>query len=708
MTLLLVLATLFGLDRERPVDFDTEVVPVLTRHGCNAGACHGAAIGRGGFKLSLLGDDPARDYEAIVHDLEGRRINLTRPDDSLLLTKPTGRIDHEGGLRLAARGEAADRLRRWIGAGAPRLNSRRLSRLDVTPTRRIVAKDETEVPLRVDARFDDGSVEDVTRLTVFTPSDPSAVAIRREGTTARALVSRGGQNILVARFLDRVVPIELIVPLGDRAIDLSHEPRRDGLIDEAVLALLATMRLPVSPQADDAASLRRVRLDLTGRLPAPDEVRSFQSDRDPSRIERLVDRLLASEDFNEFWTFRLATMLRVRSPANDAEGTLAFHAWLREQVGRGTPFDVLSRTLLIATGDTHHNGPANFSRVAADARAQAEHVAQVFLGVRLQCANCHNHPLDRWTQDDYHGLAAIFARLDRGREVKVLATGEVTNPRTGEPALLRLPGARFLDPAEEGRTALADWLTDPGNPGFARAIVNRLWQGMMGRGLVEPADDLRATNPATHPELLDALAADFVAHGHDLRHTLRRIATSATYARSPIATEENRGDDRFYSHAMARPLVAEVLADALADVTGVSERFGDQPEGARAIALADPRVRSEALEVLGRCPRQDACDPSTTSAAGLAAKLHLLNGALVNRKLDAPGGRLQRLLAAGRSDDEIVDEFYLRALVRAPSDPERAFWRHRLGQAKIPQERESILEDFVWSLLNSREFLTNH
>lgn len=694
-----------GADAGRAIDFDTEVVPVLTRAGCNAGACHGSAAGRGGFRLSLLGGDPAFDHESIVHDLEGRRVNLARPDRSLLLAKPTGQIDHEGGLRFSTEGPAADRLLDWIAEGASRSGARRLDRLDVEPTRTVVERVGMEVALRVVARFNDGSIEDVTRWTTLTADDPSSVSIERSGEEATATVAREGPNLIVARFLDRVVPIQLIVPLSDRPVDLADEPRRN-FIDEEVLETLETLRLPPSPPADDATFLRRVSLDLTGRLPTAEEVRAFLDDRSDGERERLVDRLLGSEAFSDYWAFRFAARLQVRS-GGDPEVATVFHEWIRAQVDQGTALDTMARSLLTAEGDSHMNGPANFYRVVNSPRDQAEYVGRAFMGIRIGCANCHNHPLDRWTQDDYHGLAAIFARIDRGREVRVLPRGEVTHPGTGEPAPPRLPGVRDLEPGGDPRLELADWLTSPDNPYFARAAVNGIWAGMFGRGLVDPVDDLRETNPATHPGLLDDLAADFAEHGFDLRHTLRLIALSETYGRGE-ATAENRIDDRFYAHYPVRPMAPEVLADALADVTGVSDRYGDLPEGTRAVTLADPAIPAESLDILGRCPRDPSCTTPEGPGGGLAAMLHRLNGPLINRKIGDRDGRLALLREEGREAGSIVGEFYVHALGRRPTGPERAFWEGRLDEAEDPDAKAAMLEDIVWGLLNCQEFRTNH
>jgi len=572
----------------------------------------------------------------------------------------------------------------------------------VEPADAVLPSVGAEIPLKATALFDDGPAEDVTAWTSFTAADPAAVDI--DPAAARATVLRRGRHVVIARFLDRVVPARVTVPLADLPVDLAREPRIN-FIDDEVYRTLTTLRIPPSPRADDATFLRRARLDLTGTLPMPGEVAAFLADRAAGKRAALIDALLTSDAFVDFWTFRFTALFRNRPLPNEADGAKALHAWVREQVRTGARFDRTAHALLTATGDSHSVGPAYFARLAADARGQAELVSQVFLGARLQCANCHNHPLDRWTQDDYHGLAAVFARLDRGRVVRVAARGGVTNPRTGEPAVPRIPGDRYLADAGDSREAFADWLTSPGNPYFARATVNRLWRALLGRGLVDPTDDLRDTNPATHPELLDRLAADFAAHRYDIRHTLRLIATSEIYARG-AATEANRADDRFYSHAARRPLDAQVLADAIAEVTGAPDRYGDTPPGTRAVQLVDQSAPARGLDVLGRCSRAMSCEGGGTGGGGLPAKLHLLNGELVNRKITARDGRLHRLVAAGASDAEIVNEFYRRAIGRSPTDRERGDWLKRVADAG-PADRPAVLEDFLWALLNCGEFAAN-
>jgi len=687
----------------RLIDFDTEIIPVLTKAGCNAGACHGAAAGRGGFHLSLLGADPAADYGAIVHAFEGRRVNTLRPAASLVVAKPTGNLDHGGGFVLDEDGPGAQRLLDWIRSGASRGGERKLTQLTITPLRHVSESVPADVPLQVLATFDHQPPEDVTRWTVFAPSDPAGVQVDPKRGVARIL--RRGQHVLIARFLDRIVALQWMVPLNGEPVDLSSVPRIN-FIDEEILTTLTNLRLAVSPLADDAAYLRRVSLDLTGTLPTPDAIDSFLRDQSDGKRAKLVDSLLGSDVFNDYWTLRFAKLLRIHSLPNEKEGMRAYAHWLREQIVRQMPLDKVARELLTATGDAHVVGPANFGRMVGDARAHAELVSQFFMGVQMGCANCHNHPLDRWTQDDYHGLAAVFARLDRGREVRLLARGAVTNLRTNESAIPRIPGERFLPENGDPRQAIAGWLTSRDNRYFARATVNRLWRAMFGRGLVEPTDDLRQTNPATHPELLDRLAQDFVQNGFSLRHTLRQIALSSTYARSDLTVRGNDADDRFYSHAFRRPLEPEVLVDAIADVTGVADVYDGQPPGTRGIALVDPLSPAVSLDILGRCTRVSGCDENGLGGGGLPAQLHLLNGEIVNRKLADEKGRLQQRIRDGATNDQIIDEFYVRALTRHASGEELNRWRSRL-QTKNQEERQRRLEDFAWSLLNSRQFLEN-
>ena len=686
---------------EPTVHFETEIIPLITKAGCNSGACHGAAAGRGGFHLSLLGSDPGADYEAMVQALEGRRINHAHPERSLVFAKPTGQLDHGGDVVIPEESAAAKRLLAWIREGTPRGEPRKLTSLEVEPRRMLCEQLPDVVPIKVTARFNDGPEEDVTDWTVLSPSDPASVQIDEQH---RAHVTRRGQHVVIARFLDRVVPIQLNVPLSDSRVDLSAEPRR-GFIDEYILRQLSELRVPVSPQASDVVWLRRISLDLTGRLPDPTLVDSFVADTANDKRSRLVEALMKSDAFADYWTLRFAKLLRMHSLPNETEGLQAYSGWLHEAIAKDARMDEMASQLLTATGDSHVIGPANFGRMVGDARSHAELVGQFFLGMRLGCANCHNHPFDRWTQDDYHGLAAMFAKMDRSRQVQLTARGAVTNLRTNEPAVPRIPGTRNL--AEEGdhREAIVEWITANDNQYFARATVNRLWKAMFGRGLVEPTDDLRATNPATHPELLSKLADDFAANGYRIRHTLKQIALSYAYGRSAEAVDGNELDDRFYSHAIRRSLEPEVLVDAIADVTGVAFQKTGQRES-RAVELIDPLASSPTLDVLGRCNRAGGCEEITSGRAGLPAQLHLLNGELINRRLASEQGRLRQMIDAGKSNEMIVTEFYLRGLSRHPTNDEISRWQERLG-SEDRAERIRKLEDFVWSMLNSQQFREN-
>jgi Protein of unknown function (DUF1553)/Protein of unknown function (DUF1549) len=682
------------------VDFDTEIVPVLTKSGCNAGACHGAAAGRGGFHLSLLGANPSADFQAIVHELEGRRINQARVDRSLLLAKPTGLLDHGG--EVALDDDGAELLRDWIVSGAPRGQPRLLTSFQVKQSRDPGNEIPSRIRLQATARFDSSEPEDVSRWTVFSPADPGAVEIDNNQI---AHVKRRGQHTIIARFLNRVVPIQLNIPMSDKPIDLSNESR-NSFIDDEVLRVLSELRIPVSPPASDAEWLRRVTLDLTGRLPQLSAIERYLANKSHDRRQQVVEELLVSDAFSDYWTLRFSRLLRMHSQPNDKEGLKAYSTWLRQEIQAGTGLDRIAYQLLTATGDSHEIGPANFGRMVNDAREHAELAGQFFLGVRLGCANCHNHPLDKWTQDDYHGFAAAFAKLDRGRIVKWTTRGAVTNLRTNEPAIPRIPGHRDLTGSGDYREDIATWLTSEGKDYFARATVNRLWQAMFGRGFVEPTDDLRETNPPTHPELLDRLADDFVKHGYRIRHTLQQIALSSTYARSSISLEGNKSDDRFYSHAYNRPLLPEVLVDAIADVTGVADRFEGQANDIRAIAIVDPLAPAPSLDILGRCTKVRDCDETGKSSSGLASQLHLLNGELLNRKLVDEHGRLSKMIASKASVQQVISRFFLLALSRPPTDAEVIRWSKRIEDVDPIEQRKKI-EDFVWSLLNSRAFLQN-
>lgn len=691
--------------------FATEIIPILTRAGCNSGACHGATAGRGGFHLSLLGADPDADFDAIVLAYKGRRINLAKPKESLLLKKPTGQLSHGGDVALPPDGAGSALLEEWIAGGAQRGNTRTLGRFEVVTDTNLVTEPNQQANARAFATFDQGGRVDVTAWTVFTAGDPASVTVTSDmepGEPARMTIHRPGRHTVIARFLDRVTPVTVTLPIGKTTIDPKRLPAAHW-IDEEINQTLSLLRLEPAPAAEEAVFLRRLTLVLTGTLPTREATAGYLADVAPDKKARKIDELLGSELFQDYWTLKFSRWLNLRSQPNDQGEIAAYTGWLRDALGGGKPMgmDHWARELVLATGDTRKSGPANFARQSQDARGQAEAVARVFLGVQLGCANCHNHPLDRWTQDDYHGLAAVFARLERGAMVKVSTRGEVTNPRTGSPAIPRLPGTGYISQSDDPRRDFADWLLKADNPLFAKAQVNRVWKAMFGRGLVEPVDDLRDTNPASHPRLLDRLAADFRDNGFNLKHLLGLIARTQAFGRAPSFDPELVAQGMYYTHYIPHPPEPEVLADAFSQVLGVPDAFPGKPKGTRAITLWDPLSPSEALDSLGRCQRGKPCQEGGTGG-GLPARLHLLNGELLNRRLANTEGRLERLLADGQTDARIVAEFYQAALGRAPKPQETEVWMTRLKQAKGPQERRESLEDFVWALLNSRAFSTVH
>ncbi|HIG26261.1 MAG TPA: DUF1553 domain-containing protein [Verrucomicrobiales bacterium] len=684
------------------VDFVNDVMPVLTKVGCNAGACHGSAAGRGNFKLSLYGGNPQADYEAIVREISGRRINLQKPEESLIILKPTFAIDHGGKFLIDDDDEGTQLLLRWIREGAEKVTHRELERVEFTPRSRFIEKTDVDIQLRAEAFYADGSSKDVTPWTVFSAEDSSAVRIDNDSAVATPL--RGGRHIITARYLDSVAPIEIVIPLSNEPIDLAGQPSRN-FIDDEVLSLLATLRLPISPQADESTFIRRLSLDLTGRLPEPDKVMAYLVKQNQNKNEELIDELLQTDAFNEYWSYKLAKWLRMGTDPNDENGIATYRLWLSNQIEKDVGYDEIARTLILATGDTHKVGPANFYRTVDGPREQAEFVSELFMGSRLRCANCHNHPLDKWTQDDYHGLASIFSKIENAQIVRVRASGDVIHPRTREPAVARIPGEYYLeDKTQDGREDLVEWLTAGDNPYFAKAIVNRLWSSLMGRGLVEPVDDMRDTNPATHPKLLNRLAEDFVASDYRLRPMLKRIATSATYARSSNTVPGNAEDDRYYSHALRRPLEAEVLADAISYVLNVPAHYKGKAPGQRAVTLVDPYTPSRTLDILGRCGRAESCESETSISGGLTRNLHLLNGELINARISREEGRLARLFDADTAPIDIIDELYLVALSRTPVGVERRFWREQLANVESVEQQQRLLEDFLWSLLASSKF----
>lgn len=687
-----------------PVDFDTQIMPVLTKAGCNAGACHGAAAGRGGFYLSLYGSRPADDFAEITLSLEGRRIDHRHPDHSLVLRKPTEMVSHGGGTRLDIDERDYNLVVRWIAEGARRIRRRALVEYSFTIPPNVTPSVDNPVPLSAVAEFSDGSRQDVLPWTVVKAADPDAVTLDPAG---HATAHSPGRHLLLARYLDRVVTLELIIPFGAAAPDTDTDPDGNSrmLVDRFVDARLKLLGLRKASRTDDATLIRRLSLDLTGRIPTVQAVRQFVSSPLGDKTRRLVDALLASEEFTDYQTFRLAQQLRLSAIKSDQEAGTRYYQWLRAAVARDQPLSLTARSLITAEGAVSENPAGSFYNVTMDPRKQAEFVSSAFLGVRMQCANCHDHPLDSWTQDDYHGLAAIFARIRRGPVIRMAPAGKVIHPATGEPAVARIPGEAFIEAGAhaDDRTALVDWLTSSNNPFFARAAVNRIWANLMGRGLVEPVDDLRATNPATHPELLGRLADLFAESGYRSKNIIREICLSDAYARSsrPLSGQENL--DGFYASAQQKRMTPAVFLDAVGDVTEIREAL--DTETTRAVSLAGLTQPSSTLDLLGRCTEEEGCVVESVAGDDLAVQLHLLNGELLNRRLRMAAESITSA-AAGTDSREFIDELYLRAFGREPREAERRYWQTQLDSPAAADDRPSVMSDFVWSILNSPEFRT--
>ena len=683
------------------IDFDTDIVPLLSKAGCNAASCHGSSAGQADFRLSLFGGDAEFDYRSIVNEFEARRIDYNSPRGSLLLAKPTGSLDHGGGEVLDRESDAVRTIVQWIEQGARRHRLRTLKQIDVTPRDFETVQLPAEFSLEVVAQFDDGSARVVTADTIYVSQIDDAVSV---DATGRVTVSKAGQHTVIVRFADQVRAVSIVAPIGTVVPALPDMPRLNWIDDEVNRKLVA-LRLASAGPASDSAFLRLVSLDLTGRLPTLRTVEQFLDDSNPGKREVLIDELFESREFVDFWTHRLATHLRVRKPGTDLLAAESLYDWLRAQVAGDVGWDQIAREIVLSTGDSHLPGAATVHRFFPTGREEAEYMSETLMGVRLRCANCHNHPLDRWTQDDYHGLAAVFAGLERGRVVRFIEGGEVSHPRTGDAAVAKLPGGAYIAGDGDPREAFADWLTGSENAYFAKAMAGRVWESLMGRGLVSPVDDLRATNPSSHPKLLDRLADEFAAEDYRLRPLIRTICNSAAYQRGNHDDESNPPDDCFYSQAISKPLSAEVWADAISDVTGVADNYGGTT---RAINVVDRTVSASQLEFLGQCLPGDACQGDQKGNRGIASQLHLMNGDLLNKKVYDPEGRLNRLLLSQTSTEQIATEFYLRAFSRSPTDRELANWVKQIDSTDGEQPRAARLEDFLWALLNCHEFTTNN
>jgi Protein of unknown function (DUF1549)/Protein of unknown function (DUF1553) len=682
--------------------------------GCNQGACHGSPSGKNGFRLSLRGSDPSIDFQYLTRDVLARRTDRESADESLIWQKALGRTPHDGGSRFARSSLPAFILHSWLAEGLrddpPQQSA--LESLEIAPGPRTLQAPGRWQQLAVRARFADGRVRDVTRLTVFSSSDTAIASVTQTGLVE---FSSKGEAAVLCRYLGEMRAIRLAY-LEPRPDFRWSNPPQYNFIDTFVDTKLRHLQLLPSNLCRDDEFLRRASLDVCGILPTVAEVRSFLDDATPDKRTRLIDKLLERPEYADLWTLKWSDLLRSNRRAIQPKGVYVFQQWLHHQVAANVPFDQVVRALLTSKGDTFTEPAANYYRVARDPTSLAETTAQLFFGIRLQCAKCHNHPFERWTQEDYYSLAAFFARVRQKTEPMSTTggseliyedrTGEVSNPRTGQVVPPR-PLGGAATPAGMGnrRQALADWITRPDNAFFPRSMVDRIWFHVMGRGIVDPVDDFRDSNPSANDELLDALAKDFVAHGYDVRHLLRTILNSRTYQLSARTNEWNQDDNRYFSHATTRLLSAEQLLDAICAATLSPEKFAGMPLGTRATQLPDGEIQHVFLKTFGQPARELACECERENESSLTQALQLVNGATINDKVRKADNHLHHLLDAKRPDRDVVTDLYLATLSRRPSDGEI---QTALAHVAKGKDRTRAWEDVQWALINSSEFLFRH
>jgi hypothetical protein len=704
--------------RVEPVSLTNEVEPVLTKLGCNRGACHGSQHGKGGFRLSLSGFDADFDYQAIMREAQGRRVAVAAPDRSLLLLKPTLQIPHGGGMILKKGSPEYDLLLRWIktGAPAPREQERHLVSMSVTPTERVLPKANLRQQIAVIAHYSDGTLRDVTPVARYTSQNDAVAGVDGGG---RVTTRKPGESAVMVSYGGDVKVVRILVPFANPPVNFTRL-HRANYIDDLVYRKLAQIRLAPSPHCTDAEFLRRVYLDAIATLPTSEETRAFLADTDTEKRAKLIDRLLDRPEYVDYRTLKLADLLRVNGQYCSDEGADVYYRWIHNRVQQNVGYDQFVRELLTGRGSGFHVGPANYFKVATNPEELAEATAQSFLGVRIQCAKCHNHPFEKWKQKDYYGMAAFFSRVGQKygpefgeSQIYVQREGEVYHPRTKQLVVPKFLGGPqpTLAAEEDRRAALADWLTAKQNREFARVAVNRVWADYFGKGIVDAVDDFRVTNPPSNEPLLDALADDFIAHGDDIKYITRQILNSDAYQRSSAILPGNARDDRNFARCYARRLPAETLLDAIAQVTEKPDRFYPYPEGWRAIQVRDSRTNSYFLSVFGRPKREVLCACERSLQPNLSQSLHLINSDNLNNKLADGKGRVSLLLKQVEktppdvANKQMVENLYLLTLCRYPTPAESKNILAHVAKTKDPHK---AYEDCLWALLNSEEFVYNH
>ena len=720
-----------------PRSFRHDVLPVLSRLGCNSGACHGALAGKGGFRLSLRGYDPINDHHNITRQMRGRRLELADPGQSLLLTKPTGAVPHKGGVRFATDSLDYKIIAEWIskGASGPTDNDPQVERIEVFPT---ISKVKVGEKLRffVRAYFTNGHSRDVTRWTKFTSTDETVARVDDDGFVE---VIGNGEGAISAWYSSQLAVGRVSSSYSNDVLPEVYEQLvENNFIDTYVHQQLQRLDLPPSPPVDDGQFLRRVFLDCIGRLPSLSETEEFLASEDPAKREKMIDHLLERSEFADYWSYRFSDILLINGTKLRPEAVKSFYKWIHENVEQNTPWDQFVREIVTAKGSSFENGATNFYALHQDPETMTENICQAFMGLSIGCAKCHNHPLEKWTNDQYYGMANLFARVrakgwggdprngDGARTVFVDSRGDLIQPLTGkpqQPTPLDGEPLDFDDPGDR-RDYLADWLTSKDNPYFARSITNRVWANYFGVGLVEPVDDMRVSNPSSNEALLTQLSQYLVDNDYDLKSLMRLMMRSATYQRSSQPLPGNATESRFYSRYYPKRLMAEILLDAISDVTDVPTEFNQilfpgadvaatdfYPQGTRALELWDSAVKSYFLKTFGRNTRDITCECERSNEPSMVQVLHLSNGETLNGKLQSEQSRVAKLLESKTADDKILREVFLRCLCRLPTADEQAQLKVLLEEsrsAEDPAAERLAVEDLFWSLMTSREFLFNH
>jgi len=712
--------------------FRNHVIPLLTKQGCNSGACHGALAGKGGMKLSLRGYDPDADHFVLTRQALDRRIDHQAPEQSLVLLKTTRTLPHGGGKKFAKDSEDYRLLRDWINAGAPgpKEDDVRIQRLEVLPGEAVL-KPEDNLQVIVRAYYSDGHTEDVTRWAKFSSSEDLVASVDGEG---KVHVSGNGEAAITIWYSNYVAAARVTSPLPNLVdAKVFTSAARNNFIDELVLKKLKTLRIPPSPICTDAEFIRRAYLDGAGILPTVEEARKFVEDKAPDKRAKLIDAILERPEFVDYWAYKWSDMLLISSRKLPQPGVWSFYQFVRQSVADNKPWDRFAREILTAKGNTQTNGAANYFVLHKDVTELTEATSVTFMGMSITCCRCHNHPLEKWTQDQYWGMANLFSRVtlkngDHGGEISVqpLPTGDVPHPRRGVPMAPAPLDAKplALESTSDRREYFATWLTAPDNPYFAKALANRVWRNFLGRGLVEAEDDLRQTNPPTNDELFSALAKDFVEHKYDVKQLIRTVMNSATYQGSSKPLSENAADDRFYSHYLIRRLSAEVLLDIYSQITGVPTPFsqvhvgstggtadtGQYPLGTRALQLPDALLVSHFLDSFGRPLREQTCSCERQQDSSVTQALHLNNGQTLNDKLRDKSSLVAKWLEEKISDEEALRRLFQAALSRDPTAEEARRFQSLLAETQADKQtmRRDVLEDLFWAVLTGREFLFNH